>query len=100
LFRKTKMNLMTEEQIEKSKVIGAFDKFITFSSNTQYHSSYDWLMPIAKKLVEGYPHGKKFFDKQREYECDIVNALKKFDIEALFDACYNFITLINQINQK
>ena len=89
MFRKTKMNLMTQEQIEKSKVIAEFmgmdidnypsniPKWVEVWGNPfndqniakyEYHSSYDWLMPVAKKLVEGYPHGKKFFDKQREYE--------------------------------
>jgi len=64
-----------------------------------YHSSYDWLIPVAKKLVEGYPHGNKFFDKQNHYKCDILTDLQNFDIDSLFKTCYNFITLINQINQ-
>jgi hypothetical protein len=64
-----------------------------------YSEDWNLIIPVAIKLSEDYPIGNKFFNKQTEYKIRIFTALQNFDINYLFNACYNFIILLNQIDK-
>lgn len=69
------------------------------NSVIDFSTDCNLLMPVAEKLVKGYPFGNKFFDKQNEYKASIINGLIFFNKEQIFNACYNFITFLNDNNQ-
>ena len=64
-----------------------------------YSNDYNMLMPVAEKLVKGYPFGNKYFGKQAAHNFGIFFALENFDKVILFDTCYNFIAFLNKTNQ-
>lgn len=57
------------------------DQHIGYKDEFKYHTSWDWIMPVARKCISCYG------DMRQE----IFDALHKVDLEALFVACYEFI---------
>lgn len=56
----------------------------------QYSESWDWLMPVCKKIIDSY------FDN-REY---IFEGLNKVDVDATYIAVVEFIKFWNDPKQK
>jgi len=52
----------------------------------QYHSSWDWIIPVAKKCIDAYHDNRQ----------DIFEALHKCDIEKLHKAIVEFIKWYNK----
>ena len=52
----------------------------------QYHSDWNWLMPVAKKCIEAYHDNRQ----------DIFSALDRCDIEKLHEAVVEFIKWYNK----
>lgn len=83
----------------------------------QYHTSFDWLIPVAKKVVEelrtiyepalksneinedwiGYEAKYEVFENA---EAEIFGALKSFDITLLFPAVVEAIELLKKYKTK
>ncbi len=74
---------------------GTFNKL----PEMKYHTSWDWLMPVCKKL-ESLPDTENFNDADynkwvENSEC-LGEALWTCDIEAVWQACVQFIVWWNQ----
>lgn len=85
--------------IEGNKLIAEFmaeviihDKYVERTTNAfgtgtntllpiTYHSSWDWLMPVCKKIIEMYKDNRQ----------DIFTGLQECDIEKTFTAVVKFI---------
>ena len=63
---------------------------IFFPRNMDYHKSWDWLMPVAKKCIESY-------GDQRQ---DIYHALDKVGFTELYVAVVRFIKWANMNEEK
>ncbi len=70
----------------------------------QYDSSYDWLMPVVKKVLNELQNKKIYFANQSDYGNameyksllnKIEYSLKICDITELFNAAVNTITFLN-----
>jgi len=51
-----------------------------------FHSSWDWLIPVAKKCIDAYHDNRQ----------DIFEALHKCDMKKLYKAVIEFITWYNK----
>jgi hypothetical protein len=100
------------EHVKKNAALAAFveleyqepDKGDTMLFNYRnsvidFSTDYNLLMPVAEKLVKGYPFGNKYFSAQLQYKSIVLRALEKFDKEYLFETCYKFITFLKDTNQ-
>lgn len=62
------------------------------SHELEYHSSWDWLMPVVEKI-------KLLTSTQNEYYGRIINALFTVDINNVYKAVVEFIKWYNQQKQ-
>lgn len=67
-----------------NEILGGFPDY----TGLKYHSSYDWLMPVAKAIVDGY-YEKVDLD-------DLMNAGERFDLEEIFELV---VMTINEIEK-
>ena len=78
---------------ENNKLIAEFmrvdqvdiDTWLETNSNLHYHNSWDWLMPVVKKVM------------QEDYDFLVFEELKyqlsKIDIDAVYSAVVEFVKL-------
>lgn len=52
----------------------------------QYNSSWDWIMPVAKKCISSYHDNRQ----------DIFQSLHEVDIQKVWSACVEFIQWYNE----
>ncbi len=65
-------------------------------STLQYHKSWDWLIPVCKKVLDKLWK----LSGTGPVMVDITDALKLLEIEPLFQAVVAGIQLLNEIKQK
>lgn len=73
------------------------------SDGLLFHTSWDWLMPVGKKIME-YLNGIDRPNKDAvcygdALEVDIHCAIREYDLPKAHEAICNFITWYNQNNQ-
>ncbi len=75
-----------------------------FVNSLQYNYSYDWLMPVVKKIYSELMEKKIFYADRRDYNNameyqsrfnSIDKILKQFDINALFNSAVDTIIFLN-----
>lgn len=67
--------------------------------NLQYHTSWDWLMPIVQKIQESY-EGEELHEESCKHYEQIEVMLTSLNIEWVWQACVMFIEWFNQQNLK
>lgn len=60
----------------------------------EYHSSYDWLMPVAHKLFDKIPEQEQLFAGLRLFEIGLFS-----ELTAIFEAVIQALEYYNQQNQ-
>lgn len=98
------MILTQEEIVTGNKLIAEFMgyKYVhpsgDYSFELQYHSSWDWLMPVVKKIQESY-QGEEHHIKSCELYSEIESMLKELKIEWVWQFVIKFIKWYNEIKK-
>jgi hypothetical protein len=111
--RKLKGLTLREAAIEGNKLIAKFDDYLNvdmydryfhkgiYSEKLRYHSSWDWLMPVVKKIysLEYYElSGSKYIDTPKKViklKKNIKESIGFAEIENSFKAIIEFIKWYN-----
>jgi hypothetical protein len=64
------------------------DTYQETNSNLKYDTSWDWLMPVAKKIVREVGLDIEYEDEYREHLMDVIPFVK---IEDVYEAVVEFI---------
>ena len=62
----------------------------------QYNTSWDWLMPVVKKIVEDTKEPLENVDMFDDLRDEIIESLTTLDIESLYDSVTKFIKWYNK----
>lgn len=92
---------MTEQEIlDGNKLIAEFmglrGNWLFNIREAKYHSSWDWLQPVAKKAAEYIRVDDTGFNWQK----NIYHAIKTFDINEVWEKTVDFIKWYNLNNNK
>jgi hypothetical protein len=68
------------------------DGKLYFDNNLRYHSSWDWLMPVLKKIDESEVE----LNEDSNLIGDITHGLVSIDIQMTFEAVIEFIKWYNE----
>ena len=85
-FMGLRINSYGDYNIDKE--IMGFDMIVCSLTDTKFHTSWDWLMPVVAKISRD---AKYWEDEYREYLLDVV---PYGHIEDVYDAVVNFIKQI------
>lgn len=112
--------MIDKEKIEGCNIIGKFmgwtiqaDEIVTHADHydhgtpiplkrdilLQYHSSWDWLVPVCQKIKMIRPKKGTVMRHTNLYEL-IVDAAMEFDIQKLFSAVVNFLKWYTTLTNK
>lgn len=85
-FMGLRINSYGDYNIDKE--IMGFDMIVCSLTDTKFHTSWDWVMPVVAKISRD---AKYWEDEYREYLLDVV---PYGHIEDVYDAVVNFIKQI------
>ena len=82
------VNIITIDDVRKNKnpYISSADGYLEY--DLKYHSSWDWLMPVVKRIVSDVELDIDYEDEYREHLMDVVPFAK---IEDVYEAVVEFI---------
>ena len=96
------INVVTEDDIRANKnpTISSYEGYL--EEDLEYHSSWDWLMPVVEKIeMLGYTFEKNYQPIDKDWQCLIVKGLdilyQEFDKSSIKSAHYVVVEFINQI---
>ena len=88
------INVVTEDDIRANKnpTISSYEGYL--EEDLEYHSSWDWLMPVANEIIKSRDEQNADWDLT-----DLKYALCTTNIEWVYKAVVNFIKRTN-LNQQ
>jgi hypothetical protein len=88
------INVVTEDDIRANKnpTISSYEGYL--EEDLEYHKSWDWLMPVANKIIKSRDEQNADWDLT-----DLKYALCTTNIEWVYKAVVNFIKRTN-LNQQ
>ena len=88
------INVVTEDDIRANKnpTISSYEGYL--DEDLEYHSSWDWLMPVANEIIKSRDEQNADWDLT-----DLKYALCTTNIEWVYKAVVNFIKRTN-LNQQ
>lgn len=87
------------ELLKKAKEQGYLNSEIVIQDHVlKFHYSWDWLMPVVRKIVTDYEFNNKNELQDNEYRENIMDIVPFANIEDTYDAVILFIKWYNENN--